>query len=91
MFKDVPKDIEEGADPVAVVLGEMDHFGIERAMLGVSFEREHVAAGARRSTPTASSARFEVDPNRGMEGVRELVQGRTRSSASRPPPRSPRA
>ena len=30
MFKDVPDDIDEDADPVAVVLGEMDHFGIER-------------------------------------------------------------
>ena len=39
MFKGVPEDIDEGADPVAVVLGEMDHFGIEKAMLGTSFER----------------------------------------------------
>jgi hypothetical protein len=37
MFKDVPEDIDEDADPVAVVLGEMDHFGIQKAMLGVSF------------------------------------------------------
>jgi hypothetical protein len=39
MFKDVPKDLDEDVDPVAVVLGEMDHFGIERAMLGINFER----------------------------------------------------
>src|ERR1044071_3832235 len=39
MFKGVPKDLEEDADPVAAVLEEMDHFGIERAMLGVHFER----------------------------------------------------
>src|SRR5688500_5263338 len=39
MFKEVPDDLAEGTDPVAVVLGEMDHFGIEKAMLGVSFQR----------------------------------------------------
>src|SRR5581483_12174487 len=35
MFKDVPKDIAEDADPIALVLDEMDHFNIERAMLGI--------------------------------------------------------
>src|SRR5207249_6006 len=35
MFKDVPKDLPDDADPVTVVLEEMDHFNIERAMLGV--------------------------------------------------------
>ena len=47
MFKGVPEDIDEGADPVAVVLGEMDHFGIERAMLGVHFERSTLAPRPR--------------------------------------------
>ena len=35
MFKTVPKDIDENADAISVVLGEMDHFNIERAMLGI--------------------------------------------------------
>src|SRR5688572_13687302 len=39
MFKDVPKDLPEDADAVAVVLDEMDHHGIERAMIGVGFDR----------------------------------------------------
>ena len=55
MFKDVPEDVDEDADPVAVVLGEMDHFGIEKAMLGVAFDRSSTPAPSR-STPTASSA-----------------------------------
>src|SRR5947208_5870599 len=35
MFKDVPQDLDESADPIDVVLAEMDHFGIKRAMLGI--------------------------------------------------------
>src|SRR4051812_50174603 len=46
MFKDVPKDIDETADPVKVVLDEMDHFNIERAMLGIG----------GRATPTHRSS-----------------------------------
>ena len=63
------------ADPVAVVLDEMDHFGIEQ---GDARRRARAPRRSRsapsRSTPTASSARYEVDPNRGMEGVRDLVK-----------------
>ena len=75
MFKDVPEDIDEDADPVAVVLGEMDHFGIEQgdARRGLRAAAT-IHAGRRRTTPTASSARYEVDPNKGMEGVRDLVK-----------------
>src|SRR5688572_15560098 len=35
MFKDVPADVDPEADPIAVVLGEMDHFGIDKAMVGI--------------------------------------------------------
>ena len=52
MFKDVPKDIDADADPVAVVLGEMDHFGIEKAMLGVQLRAQRLhpsRPGAPRS------------------------------------------
>ena len=50
-----PKDIDAEADPVAVVLGEMDHFGIEKAMLGVTSSAAP-PSGPSRSTPTGSSA-----------------------------------
>ena len=85
-----PTDLDGDADPVAVVL-ERD--GPLRHREGDARRRLRRAAATaararRRSTPTASSARYEVDPNRGMDGVRDLVQGRTRSSASRRPPRS---
>ncbi len=73
MFKDVPKDIEEQADPLAVVLDEMDHHNIERAMIGVGLRRE-TGLRALREHPDRFFGSFEVDPNRGMDGVRDLVK-----------------
>src|SRR3954467_6779257 len=75
MFKDVPKDIDETADPVKVVLDEMDHFGIAKAMLGVGgrLERNN-ALRAVKEHPDRFFCSYEVDPNKGMEGVRELVR-----------------
>ncbi len=73
MFKGVPEDIEESADPVAAVLREMDHFGIEKAMLGVHFERNH-SLRALQQHPDRFFGSFEANPNRGMKGVRDLVR-----------------
>ena len=73
MFKDVPDDIEAGADPVAVVLGEMDHFGIDKAMLGVSFQRS-TSTRAIQEHPDRFFASYEVNPNLGMQAVRDLVK-----------------
>jgi uncharacterized protein len=42
MFKDVPKDLPT-ADPVSVTLHEMDRFGIEIGMIGVSDETSRAA------------------------------------------------
>jgi predicted TIM-barrel fold metal-dependent hydrolase len=76
MFKNVPKDIDEDADPIKVVLDEMDHFNIERAMLGIggraNVERNN-AVRAIKEHPDRFFCSYEVDPNRGMEGVRDLV------------------
>ncbi len=73
MFKGVPDDLDEGADPVAVVLGEMDHFGIEKAMLGTGIERGKTSR-ALRDHPDRFFGSFEVSPNNGMQGVRDLVK-----------------
>jgi predicted TIM-barrel fold metal-dependent hydrolase len=77
MFKNVPEDIPDDADPVAVVLGEMDHFGIEKAMLGIGGRVGSVRNNAHRALeqhPDRFFCSYEVDPNRGMEGVRDLVR-----------------
>ena len=73
MFKEVPPDLDEGADPVKVVLGEMDHFGIEKAMLGTSFERG-TSLRAIQDHPDRFFGSYEVNPNKGMQGVRDLVK-----------------
>jgi uncharacterized protein len=70
MFKDVPK-FEQLEDPVAFVVQQMDRHGIERAMIGTSFKNED-AQRAVKEYPDRFFGSFEVDPNRGMEGVREL-------------------
>jgi predicted TIM-barrel fold metal-dependent hydrolase len=71
MFKEVPKDLDPDVDPVEAVLEEMDHFGIERAQVGVSFERTR-GIEAVRAHPDRFFASYEVNPNKGMEGVRAL-------------------
>jgi uncharacterized protein len=74
MFKDVPKTTKSN-DYVAIVLDHMDRHGIERAMIGV----DHVgtdgqAQRALREHPDRFFGSFAVNPNLGMEGVRELVR-----------------
>ncbi|HEX2382858.1 MAG TPA: amidohydrolase family protein [Acidimicrobiales bacterium] len=77
MFKNVPADIPDDADPIAVVLEEMDHFGIEKAMLGIGGRAGSERTNAHRALhehPDRFFGSYEVDPNRGMEGVRDLVR-----------------
>jgi predicted TIM-barrel fold metal-dependent hydrolase len=77
MFKDVPQDIDEGVDPIKAVLAEMDHFNIEKAMLGIGGRADVARGNAHRALqehPDRFFASYEVDPNRGMEGVRDLVR-----------------
>jgi predicted TIM-barrel fold metal-dependent hydrolase len=76
MFKTVPKDIDDKADAISVVLDEMDHFNIEKAMLGIGGRADvdrSETARALKEHPDRFFASYEVDPNRGMQGVRDLV------------------
>ena len=70
MFHDVPK-FEELDDPVGFVIQQMDHHGIDRAMIGTSLRNED-SQRAIKDYPDRFFGSFEVDPNHGMEGVREL-------------------
>ncbi len=70
MFHDVPH-LEQLDDPVHFLLQQMDHHGIAKAMIGTSFKNEH-AQRAIKDHPDRFFGGFEVDPNRGMEAVREL-------------------
>jgi predicted TIM-barrel fold metal-dependent hydrolase len=71
MFKDVPK-YEELSDPVAEVLALMDEHGIQLMMPGVH-ENEH-ARRACRDHPDRFAGIAAVNPNHGMESVRELTR-----------------
>jgi uncharacterized protein len=88
MFKDIP-DTGGAADNVALTLREMDKYGIERAMVGLS--RGHSSTEAERGLsqhPDRFFPSFEVNPNLGMEGVRDLVRAHEKT-ASRPRPPFP--
>jgi uncharacterized protein len=71
MFKHVPKFQEHLDDPVSYLLSEMDKHGISMAMVGTSFKNDQ-AQKAIKDYPNRFFGSFEVDPNRGMEAVREL-------------------
>ena len=73
MFKDVPHP-EAGEDGVRFLLDQMDRHGIEKGMLGVSFDDERSADSLRalREHPDRFFGSYEVNPNAGMDGVRAL-------------------
>jgi uncharacterized protein len=74
MFKDVP-DVGKSSDYVLLTLREMDKYGIERAMVGMSgTSSTSEAERALREHPDRFFASLEVNPNLGMEGVRDLVR-----------------
>ena len=76
MFKDVPK-VEATSDRVHALLDLMDKFGIERAMIGVASRgdesRSDDSRRALRDHPDRFFGCIDVDPNRGMEAVRDMV------------------
>ena len=53
MFKDLPPEAEENVDPVAVVLDNMDRFGVERAMIGM--RKSAILARNRCSAPASNT------------------------------------
>jgi predicted TIM-barrel fold metal-dependent hydrolase len=73
MFKDVPHP-EPGGDRVAFLLDQMDRHGIEKGMLGIS-ARDEDSMRALRDHPDRFFGSMEVDPNRGMDAVRDLQRG----------------
>ena len=74
MFKDVPeKGLRNVEDPVSVTLREMDRWGIEKGLIGVA-KRGDVGDLALKRHPDRFIASVGVDPNKGMDGIRELVR-----------------
>ena len=71
MFKGVPK-YEELTDPVAEVLAQMDEHGIRMMMPGIH-ENQH-AKRACTEHPDRFAGIVNVNPNTGMESVRDLTR-----------------
>src|SRR3977135_1894563 len=60
MFKQVPNQLEEGADPVDVTLAEMDRYGIAIGLVGLAGKRTRRTP---KEYPDRFAASLEVDPN----------------------------
>jgi uncharacterized protein len=74
MFKDFPK-VEKQEDYITYTLKLMDRYGIERAMTGVTLDDPTANNNlAVKRHPDRFIASCGCDPNRGMEGVRDLVR-----------------
>ncbi len=72
MFKNIPTT-RKSSDHVGITLDEMDKWGVERAMVGVSGINND-GVRALKEHPDRFFGSYEVNPNLGMEGVRELVK-----------------
>ena len=70
LFKDIPK-LGSGADYVRFLIGEMDRFGIDVALVGCA-DGAAGAAAARRDFPQRFIFDFPANPNLGMDVVRRV-------------------
>ena len=70
MFNAIPT-VRESDDYIGIALDEMDKHGIEKAMISVRFGNP-LGARAMREHTTRFIPSFAVNPNLGMDGVREL-------------------
>ncbi len=70
MFRNVPK-LERREDYLKFTLEQMDRFGIERALIGVSPGDESSQLALRRH-PDRFIPSCGTDPNRGMEDIRDI-------------------
>ena len=75
MFRDVPL-LEKTDDYVTFLVGEMDKYNIDIAMVGY-FEGSEAAAAAKKNYPDRFIFDFPVDPNQGMDAVRARRRAHT--------------
>ena len=72
MYKDLPETVDD-EDRISTLLHEMDAHGIERGLIPVSFD-DDASIRAVRAHPDRLLGSFLVDPNQGMDTVRDLVR-----------------
>src|SRR5262249_2611609 len=68
MFKDVPGSVHEGKDPVGVTIAEMDRYGIDIGLVGLT----RLTLEARDRYPSRFLLSLEANPNDVMEAVRSI-------------------
>ena len=74
MFKQVPeKEYLDVDDPISVTLHEMDHWGIEKGVIGVG-DAGGVGELALKRHPDRFIPQTGADPNEGMEAIRKIVR-----------------
>lgn len=72
MFKQVPKELYgSSTDPISLTLAEMDKYNIEKGVIGIGGE---VSRKALKDHPDRFIPQGFVDPNKGMEGIRDMVR-----------------
>lgn len=71
LFKDAGERMSLASDPDAVV-AMMDVYGVQMAQIGVNPRRPEGALAIFEKYPTRFFGEVGVDPNRGMDAVREL-------------------
>ena len=71
MFKNVPKELYGNKDPISVTLHEMDRFGVEIGLIGAGGD---VSRKALQTYPDRFIAQGGVDPNKGKEGILNMVR-----------------
>ena len=72
MYKDLPEAVDD-EDRITALLREMDTHGIEQGLIPVSFD-DDASIRAVRDHPDRLLGNFLVDPNQGMDTVRDLVR-----------------
>jgi predicted TIM-barrel fold metal-dependent hydrolase len=72
MFKQVPKELYGSTgDPIKLTLNEMDKYNIEIGLIGAGGE---ISRQAVAQHPDRFVTQGSVDPNKGMEGIRDMVR-----------------
>ncbi|MDQ6854385.1 MAG: amidohydrolase, partial [Actinomycetota bacterium] len=68
MFTDVPDEVDEDRDPVDVTIAEMDRFGVDVGLVGLT----RLTLEARDRYPGRFQLSLEVNPNDVMESIRAI-------------------
>jgi predicted TIM-barrel fold metal-dependent hydrolase len=73
MFKDVPDELESGADPIAVTLTEMDKYNVEKGLIGLG---NKTSQRAIEQHPDRFVAGLSVDPNDIMGSLSRITEAK---------------